>query len=516
MSPGASILPPSPRWNAASTDWLGTHRANLTGDITLFDAIRRLPTRIPVVYASSAAVYGDAASSPDRRGHRCAAAFGLWRRQVRLRTACARCQPRARHPHRRAAPLQRLWAAAGPELALFRRNLDLLRTYPARCADRHLRRRRADAGFRLHVGDVVAALLAAMRLQPAGCAVFNVCTGVPTSVLDLARTIAELAGSKLGRAATNRRAPAKSGTPPARRSLARAALCCRSRLRCAPGSARCWTAGQFSLTSAVTQGEPTRVPPKAAAVALLVPPISLVVVALIGLLIEWRFRRIGRFLTWFALLALLVLAMPAVGGSLLAALERNLPLTPPPDQPPQAIVVLGGDALRGGTQTLAHCATWAPCRSTGCGRRVAVSSHGIADPGLPAAPARRRTTDRRRHGRQPCPRLPDAGEWIETKSRDTWENAHLSAASCASRASVGLRRDPGLAYAPGHHGIHGCGDHGHASTARLDRCSTPIAAIPAGVSGWRIATTPCMSGSAAPITRSAEVQSRSKSMDDIR
>ena len=37
-------------------DWLGTHRANLTGTITLFDAIRRLPTRIPVVYASSAAV----------------------------------------------------------------------------------------------------------------------------------------------------------------------------------------------------------------------------------------------------------------------------------------------------------------------------------------------------------------------------------------------------------------------------------------------------------------------------
>ncbi|HET7882868.1 MAG TPA: NAD-dependent epimerase/dehydratase family protein, partial [Acetobacteraceae bacterium] len=41
------------------TDWLGTHRANLTGAITVFDAARA--TRTPVVYASSAAVYGDAA-----------------------------------------------------------------------------------------------------------------------------------------------------------------------------------------------------------------------------------------------------------------------------------------------------------------------------------------------------------------------------------------------------------------------------------------------------------------------
>src|SRR6185312_12777975 len=30
------------------TDWLGTHRANLTGAITLFDAART--TRVPVVY----------------------------------------------------------------------------------------------------------------------------------------------------------------------------------------------------------------------------------------------------------------------------------------------------------------------------------------------------------------------------------------------------------------------------------------------------------------------------------
>ena len=39
----------------------------------------------------------------------------------------------------------------------------------------------------VYVADVVTALLATMRLAPADAPVFNVCTGVATSVLDLAR-----------------------------------------------------------------------------------------------------------------------------------------------------------------------------------------------------------------------------------------------------------------------------------------------------------------------------------------
>jgi len=42
--------------------WLETHRSNLTGTINVFNAARH--TRIPVVYASSAAVYGDNADMP--------------------------------------------------------------------------------------------------------------------------------------------------------------------------------------------------------------------------------------------------------------------------------------------------------------------------------------------------------------------------------------------------------------------------------------------------------------------
>lgn len=42
----------------ANEDWLGTHRVNLGGTITVFDAARALGG-LPIVYASSAAVYGD-------------------------------------------------------------------------------------------------------------------------------------------------------------------------------------------------------------------------------------------------------------------------------------------------------------------------------------------------------------------------------------------------------------------------------------------------------------------------
>ena len=49
---------------------------------------------------------------------------------------------------------------------------------------------------------------------------------------------------------------------------------------------------------------------KSVAEALLLPPMSLLLVALVGLLAELRFRRIGRLLLWTGLLGLLVLAMP--------------------------------------------------------------------------------------------------------------------------------------------------------------------------------------------------------------
>lgn len=51
---------------ASQTDWIGTHHTNLTGAITVFEKARRARQGCPVrvVYASSAAVYGDSPRLP--------------------------------------------------------------------------------------------------------------------------------------------------------------------------------------------------------------------------------------------------------------------------------------------------------------------------------------------------------------------------------------------------------------------------------------------------------------------
>ena len=82
---------------------------------------------------------------------------------------------------------------------------------------------------------------------------------------------------------------------------------------------------------------------------LVVPPPNLILVALAGLALRKRFRRAGPMLTGGALVAMLLLSLPAVSQALLISLELGLPLAPPPADPPQAIVILSAEVthLRG-------------------------------------------------------------------------------------------------------------------------------------------------------------------------
>ncbi len=167
-------------------------------------------------------------------------------------------------------------------------------------------------------------------------------------------------------------------------------------------------------------------PFKEVAIALLVPPTALLFLALLGLSIEWRHRRIGRLLAWFGVLGLLAFSTPAVGGALLVALEQDLPLTPPAAQPPQAIVILGGDTVRGGGQTpQAHLGPLSL-------ERVLAGALLARRTGLPIL-----VTGGRLHPSDPPVavlmadslehqfRIP--AQWVESASRDTWENAQFSA-----------------------------------------------------------------------------------------
>jgi UDP-glucose 4-epimerase len=178
------------------TDWLGTHRTNITGTITVFDAIRRRGNKIPVVYASSAAVYGDVATVPTSEREPCMplSAYGADKYACELHARVAtqvhgiptvglrffnvygpRQDPQSPYSGVISIFCQRI--AAGLPVAIFgdgRQTRDFV-----------------------YVADVVRALLAGMALRPADALVFNVCGGVPTEIEALASLIADLADRPL-------------------------------------------------------------------------------------------------------------------------------------------------------------------------------------------------------------------------------------------------------------------------------------------------------------------------------
>jgi UDP-glucose 4-epimerase len=178
------------------SDWLGSHHANITGTITVFDAIRRQGSRIPVVYASSAAVYGDAATVPiaETEPRTPLSAYGADKYGCELHARVAT------HVHGIPTVGFRFFNVYGPRQDPKSPYSGVISIFCERIA----------AGLPIsifgdgrqtrdfvYVGDVVRALLAGMALRPFGSPVFNVCTGVPTSVTGLAGLIAELAGKDL-------------------------------------------------------------------------------------------------------------------------------------------------------------------------------------------------------------------------------------------------------------------------------------------------------------------------------
>jgi UDP-glucose 4-epimerase len=178
------------------TDWLGTHRTNLTGTVTMFDAIRREGSRIPVVYASSAAVYGDAARIPIAETEPCVplSAYGA------DKYACELHARVASHVHGIPTVGLRFFNVYGTRQDPKSPYSGVISIFCERIA----------AGLPItvfgdgqqtrdfvYVADVIRALVAGMALRPMDAPVFNVCSGVSTSVEALARLIAERAGKTL-------------------------------------------------------------------------------------------------------------------------------------------------------------------------------------------------------------------------------------------------------------------------------------------------------------------------------
>ncbi len=178
----------------AVQDWTGTHRTNLSATIALLDEART--RHLPVVYASSAAVYGAGGDDPitEAAPTRPLSAYGA------DKLGCEQHARVAGHVHGVPTAGLRFFNVFGPRQ-------DPTSPYSGVISIFGDRLRRDEAldvfgdGLQtrdfVFVSDVVSALLAAMAAADLSAPVFNVCTGRATSVLDLAALLAELSGVTL-------------------------------------------------------------------------------------------------------------------------------------------------------------------------------------------------------------------------------------------------------------------------------------------------------------------------------
>jgi UDP-glucose 4-epimerase len=174
-------------------DRLRSHKTNLTGAITVFQVAMEAGP-VPVVYATSAAVYGECANLPIRESSDKLplSAYGADKFGCEL------------HAHAARKLLQsvrlRLFNVYGPGqnpkslysgvISIFCERLQRGQYIEVFGDGRQTR----DFIF---VADVITAFLRAMDARPSGAPVFNICTGRAVSVLELAQTIASLCGQDL-------------------------------------------------------------------------------------------------------------------------------------------------------------------------------------------------------------------------------------------------------------------------------------------------------------------------------
>lgn len=176
-------------------DWLGTHQANLTGAITVFDLARtcRPGGPVPVVYASSAAVYGDNPALPlaEDAQTRPLSAYGADKLGCELHGRVAWVV------HQVPNVGFRFFNIYGPRQDPKSPYSGVIAIFAGRVAARQPITVNGDGGQSrdfVYVADVVRHLVAAMEGMKPSAEVFNICTGRSTTVLELAHVISRIGG----------------------------------------------------------------------------------------------------------------------------------------------------------------------------------------------------------------------------------------------------------------------------------------------------------------------------------
>jgi UDP-glucose 4-epimerase len=174
-------------------DWLGTHRVNLGGTIAVLDAARAGQAPVPVVYASSAAVYGEVEALPIAEDAPCRplSAYGADKLGSELHARVAGSV------HGVPTMGLRFFNVFGPRQDPRSPYSGVISIFCDRFARGEGVEIHGDGGQTrdfIAVGDIVAGLLAGLAAASTEAPVLNLCTGRATSVLELARTIAGLCG----------------------------------------------------------------------------------------------------------------------------------------------------------------------------------------------------------------------------------------------------------------------------------------------------------------------------------
>ena len=165
--------------------------------------------------------------------------------------------------------------------------------------------------------------------------------------------------------------------------------------------------------------------------AFILPPTSLLILAALGLLVLKRFARVGYSLLWSSIALLLVLSLPAVSTALLRSVSPHAPLQTDSDaaKSARAIVILGGgrrDAPEYGGETVSSLAL----------ERARYGALLAREMNLPVLVTGGVVYG---YGESEAEMMAQAlaqsfgvqARWVESRSRDTHENAELSLALLA-------------------------------------------------------------------------------------
>jgi UDP-glucose 4-epimerase len=176
----------------AVRDWAGTHRVNLSGTINVFEAARRLGN-LPVVYASSAATYGEREALPiaEDGPMRPLSAYGA------DKLGCEQHALAGGAVHGLPTFGLRFFNVFGPRQDPSSPYSGVISIFVDRLVRGEGVTVFGDGGQTrdfVFVADVVAALRAALPAASPTAPVANVCTGRATSVLELAHAVAAACG----------------------------------------------------------------------------------------------------------------------------------------------------------------------------------------------------------------------------------------------------------------------------------------------------------------------------------